>query len=140
MISEWVQNNIKEGRLQSGGREWVCNSVIDTSDYKRHMSVNLENGLWQCFKSGETGNYFWIYSHFHDVETKRIFEIIPDNLKDYFYALVQMADDGLKEMYDMSSDSDIEDDEPNDPYIIMDNNEEEETDEDMVDYDTPEYI
>ena len=85
-------------------------------------------------------NYFWIYSHFHDAETKRIFEIIPDNLKDYFYALVQMADDGLKEMYDMSSDSDIEDDEPNDPYIIMDNNREEETDEDMVDYDTPEYI
>ena len=64
-------------------------------------------------------NYFWIYSHFHDAETKRIFEIIPDNLKDYFYALVQMADDGLKEMYDMSSDSDM-DDEPNDPYYILD--------------------
>ena len=44
-------------------------------------------------------------------------------------------------MYDMSSDSDIEDDEPNDPYIIMDNNrEEEESDEDIIDYDTPEYI
>ena len=61
-------------------------------------------------------NYFWIYSHFHDAETKRIFEIIPENLKDYFYGLVQMADDGLKEMYDMSSESDIEDDEPQDPY------------------------
>jgi hypothetical protein len=65
-------------------------------------------------------NYFWIYSHFHDAETKRIFEILPENLKDYFYALVQMADDGLKEMYDMSSGSDIEDDEPNDPYYILD--------------------
>ena len=62
MISEWVQNNIKEGRLQSGGREWVCNSIIDTSDYKRHMSVNLENGLWQCFKSGETGNFYQLVS------------------------------------------------------------------------------
>jgi len=62
-------------------------------------------------------NYFWIYSHFHDDETKRIMEIIPDNLKDYFYALVQMADDGLKEIYGISSESDIEDDEPNDPYI-----------------------
>jgi len=80
-------------------------------------------------------NYFWIYSHFHDDETKRIMEIIPDNLKDYFYALVQMADDGLKELYDLSSDSDIEDDEPNDPYISI-----ETSDEDMVDYDTPEYI
>ncbi len=84
-------------------------------------------------------NYFWIYSHFHDAETKRIFEILPENLKDYFYALVQMADDGLKETYDMSSDSDM-DDEPKDPYIIMDNNREEQSDEDMVDYDTPEYI
>ena len=62
-------------------------------------------------------NYFWIYSHFHDDETKRIMEIIPENLKDYFYALVQMADDGLKEIYGISSESDIEDDEPNDPYI-----------------------
>lgn len=80
-------------------------------------------------------NYFWIYSHFHDDETKRIMEIIPDNLKDYFYALVQMADDGLKELYDLSSDSDIEDDEPNDPYISIETSE-----EDMIDYDTPEYI
>ena len=64
-------------------------------------------------------NYFWIYSHFHDAETKRIFEILPENLKDYFYALVQMADDGLKEMYDMSSGSDM-DDEPEDPYYILD--------------------
>ncbi len=60
-------------------------------------------------------NYYWIYSHFHDDETKRIFEILPDNLQDYFYALVQMADDGIKELYDMSSDSDIEDDEPDLP-------------------------
>jgi len=80
-------------------------------------------------------NFYWIYSHFHDNETKRIFEIIPDNLKDYFYALVQMADEGLKEMYDMSSDSDIEDDEPQDPYNII-----ETSDEDMAEYDTPEYI
>lgn len=60
-------------------------------------------------------NYYWIYSHFHDDETKRIFEILPEHLKDYFYALVQMADDGIKELYDMSSDSDIEDDEPDSP-------------------------
>jgi len=80
-------------------------------------------------------NFYWIYSHFHDNETKRIFEIIPENLKDYFYALVQMADEGLKEMYDMSSDSDIEDDEPQDPYNII-----ETSDEDMAEYDTPEYI
>ena len=70
-------------------------------------------------------NYYWIYSHFHDDETKRIFEILPEHLKDYFYSLVQMADDGIKELYDMSSDSDIEDDEPDFPKDEeMDNNDE----------------
>ena len=70
-------------------------------------------------------NYYWIYSHFHDDETKRIFEILPEHLKDYFYALVQMADDGIKELYDLSSDSDIEDDEPDSPTDEeMDNNDE----------------
>lgn len=32
------------------------------NDYKRHMSINLETGLWRCFKTGETGNFFKLYS------------------------------------------------------------------------------
>ena len=75
MIRDWVQSNIKEGRLQSGGREWVCNSVVDTSDYKRHMSVNLETGLWQCFKSGETGNFYQLVSIIRGVPYHRGKEI-----------------------------------------------------------------
>tara|TARA_R110000772_G_scaffold164554_1_gene275990 strand:- start:2048 stop:2251 length:204 start_codon:yes stop_codon:yes gene_type:complete len=59
-------------------------------------------------------NCYWIYSHFHDEQTKRIFELLPEDLKDYFYSVIQMADEGLHELYSDSEDeeSDIEEDEP----------------------------
>ena len=58
MIREWITENIPGGRLQSGGREYVCPSLFEENDWKRHMSINLDNGLWQCFKSGEKGNFY----------------------------------------------------------------------------------
>ena len=58
MIREWIEENISGGRLQSGGREYVCPSLFYDNDWKRHMSINLDNGLWQCFKSGEKGNFY----------------------------------------------------------------------------------
>ena len=58
MIREWITENIKGGRTQSGGRELVCPSLFYEDDWKRHMSINLDTGLWQCFKSGEKGNFF----------------------------------------------------------------------------------
>ena len=30
--------------------------------WKRHMSINLNNGLWQCFKSGNNGNFIRLYA------------------------------------------------------------------------------
>jgi hypothetical protein len=62
MIREWVQENIKSGRLQSGGREYVIPSLFYEDDWKMHMSINLETGLWRCFKSGETGNFYKLVS------------------------------------------------------------------------------
>jgi hypothetical protein len=58
MIREWITENIKGGRLQSGGREYVCPSLFEENDWKRHMSINLDTGLWQCFKSGEKGGFY----------------------------------------------------------------------------------
>ena len=75
MIREWVQENLKQGRLQSGGREWVCNSIFVEDDYKMHMSINLDNGLWQDFKSGETGNFYQLVSAVRGVPYSRGKEI-----------------------------------------------------------------
>ena len=37
-------------------------SLFARDDYKRHMSINTQTGLWQCFKSGEGGNFFHLVS------------------------------------------------------------------------------
>ena len=62
-------------------------------------------------------NIYWIYSNFHDENTKRLFEIIPDHLKDHLYNLVLLADEGLKDIYELSSESEMED-EPDEPFIM----------------------
>ena len=41
--------------------EFIVNSLF-CEDYKRHMSINSETGLWQCFKSKEKGNFLHLVS------------------------------------------------------------------------------
>ena len=52
---EKFKNNYK---LSSDSEEMMVPSLFARDDYKRHMSVNTHTGLWQCFKSGEKGNFF----------------------------------------------------------------------------------
>jgi hypothetical protein len=49
-------------RLASDDVELVVPSLFINNDYKRHMSINLDTGLWRCFKSGETGNFVKLYA------------------------------------------------------------------------------
>jgi len=62
-IAEYVELRIPNGRWQSGGREWVAPSPFLPTDYKRHFSINVDKGLWQCFKTGKQGNFVQLYSH-----------------------------------------------------------------------------
>jgi len=48
------------GRLTNS--EFIMPSLFLENDYKRHMSVNADTGLWQCFKSGERGNFIKLYA------------------------------------------------------------------------------
>ena len=32
------------------------------NDWKKHMSVNVDSGLWQCFKTGRSGNFTRLYA------------------------------------------------------------------------------
>lgn len=38
------------------------------------MSINLENGLWQCFKSGQTGNFIKLYSILENIPYFKAYE------------------------------------------------------------------
>lgn len=75
-IMEYVENNIPNGRLQSGGREWVAPSPFLINDYKRHFSINTITGLWQCFKTGKQGNFVDIYSHIENISKKRAYSVL----------------------------------------------------------------
>jgi len=37
-------------------------SLFVSHDWKKHMSVNIDSGLWQCFKTGRSGNFTRLYS------------------------------------------------------------------------------
>ena len=41
--------------------EFVVNSLF-CDDFKRHMSINADTGLWQCFKTKEKGNFIHLVS------------------------------------------------------------------------------
>jgi len=49
-------------RLSSDDTELVVPSIFVDNDYKRHMSINMETGLWRCFKTGEVGNFLKLYA------------------------------------------------------------------------------
>jgi hypothetical protein len=62
-IKDYVIEKLKcDYRISSTERELIIPSVFIEHDYKRHMSINLETGLWQCFKTGSTGNFIKLYS------------------------------------------------------------------------------
>jgi len=59
------------------------------------------------------------YCTIEDDRSQRILELIKDEsvLKEFFISLSELVDNYLKDMYDLSSsESDIEQDEPNEPY------------------------
>jgi hypothetical protein len=58
------------------------------------------------------------YTMNDDIRTLEILEIIEqrEELKKFFLSMIELADEYIKEMYDLSTDSDIEEDEPYSPY------------------------
>ena len=48
----------------------VIPSIFLDYDPKMHMSINLDTGLWQCFKSGEKGNFLHLYSKLENITYK----------------------------------------------------------------------
>jgi len=60
-------------RILSGGREMVIPSIFMDHDPKRHMSINLDTGLWQCFKSQKKGNFIQLYAELEDLTYKQAY-------------------------------------------------------------------
>ena len=61
-------------RLSSNETELVVPSLFIDRDPKRHMSINLETGLWRCFKTGESGNFVKLYSIKEGIPPRKAYE------------------------------------------------------------------
>ena len=72
-------------RLQSDDTELVVPSIFVTNDYKRHMSINMETGLWRCFKTGEVGNFLKLYAVLEKCSYREAYEkfAFEDFMSDY---------------------------------------------------------
>lgn len=70
-IIEYLERKFKHDCvISSGGTEFITNSVFQ-EDHKHHMSINLETGLWQDFKSGKAGNFIQLYSYLEGISYKQ---------------------------------------------------------------------
>ena len=58
------------------------------SDSKKHMSINLETGLWQDFKSGRKGNFFHLVAALEKVHYRQAEQLI---INKYFRTVDQMS-------------------------------------------------
>jgi DNA primase len=72
-------------RLQSDDTELVVPSIFLDNDYKRHMSINTETGLWRCFKTGESGNFLKLYAILENCSYREAYEkfVFEDFMQGY---------------------------------------------------------
>jgi hypothetical protein len=61
-------------RLSGDGVELIIPSIFIDDDYKRHFSINLETGLWRCFKTGNKGNFIKLYSILENCPYRKAYE------------------------------------------------------------------
>jgi hypothetical protein len=91
-IKDYLTEKLKcDYRISSNNRELMFPSIFIQDDYKRHMSLNLETGLWQCFKTGNTGNFIKLYSLIEDIsyraaESKLLFQGLEEGIWDLWDA------------------------------------------------------
>ena len=57
-----LQNFGDSGKLSANNAEFIMPSIFIEDDWKRHMSINTDTGLWQCFKTGKKGNFIGLYA------------------------------------------------------------------------------
>ena len=62
-----LQNFSTSGKLSASGREFIMESIFVPTDWKKHLSINIDSGLWQCFKTGRSGNFISFYAHAEDI-------------------------------------------------------------------------
>lgn len=98
-IRDYLAENFSGiGRFSGSGREFVMESPFHRNDWKRHCSVNVDSGLWQCFKTSRSGNFVSLYAALQDIPYFRAQrELILKNFEFQDQEVIQ-ADQERKEL------------------------------------------
>lgn len=74
-IRDYVLRKIKGNtRLSSDGTELKVSSIFLERDPKMHMFINLDTGLWQCFKTSKKGNFISLYAKLENIPYKLAYD------------------------------------------------------------------
>ena len=79
-IKDYLHKFFKnKGKFSSNGREFMMPSIFVDDDWKNHFSINTDTGLWQDFKTGQSGNFIHFVSIVEDIpynkaQAKLLFE------------------------------------------------------------------
>lgn len=73
-VRSYCLDKFSNYRVVSSGRELIIPSIFLDSDPKRHMSINLESGMWRCFKTSNTGNFIKLYSIMEHIAYRKAYE------------------------------------------------------------------
>ena len=72
------------------GTEFTTNSIF-TDDEKKHMSINMETGLWQDFKAHEVGNFLQLISYVEEISYEEASKFIMKRVFDTPEALFEIS-------------------------------------------------
>jgi len=73
------------------------------NDRKKHMSINTETGLWQCFRTKEHGNFLQLVALCEDVHYSDAYKIIGSKLFDCPEKLFDDSIPPQKELYNCNN-------------------------------------
>lgn len=94
----YLESKFNNYRYQSAGRELSVPSLFIDDDWKRHMNINVETGLWRCFKTGETGNFIKLYSLLENISYRKAqLALIFLEIEDEFFSDSPVKETGYSE-------------------------------------------
>lgn len=74
-IRDYLLKKIKGNtKISSDGTELILPSLFLERDPKRHMSINLDTGLWRCFKTSKQGNFISLYAKLENITYKLAYD------------------------------------------------------------------
>lgn len=79
VIKEYLLTKFPDNRII--GDEFTTDSIF-TYDGKRHLSINMETGLWQDFKSSESGNFPQLVAYVEDIPYQEALHFLRSKLFD----------------------------------------------------------